>query len=51
MFHDLYLKTIAAYIENHITEPLDASSLASIVGYDEDYFRKVFKDGTGDSIA
>ncbi len=51
MFYDITLKAVASYIEIHIGEPLNIGMLAKIGGYDEDYFRRVFKSGTGESIA
>ena len=51
MFHDLALKSVVSYIETHIDEDLDIKILAKIAGYDEDYFRRIFKINTGQSIA
>lgn len=51
MFHDLALKAVVSYIETHIDEDLDIKVLAKIAGYDEDYFRRIFKNNTGQSIA
>lgn len=51
MFHDLTLKSVVSYIETHINEALDSKVLAKVAGYDEDYFRRIFKNGTGQSIA
>jgi len=47
MFHDLYMKTVVAYIENHIAEKLHARVLSDVAGYDEDYFRRVFRNAIG----
>lgn len=51
MLHDITLKAVVSYIETHIGEPLMIRTLAKIGGYDEDYFRRVFKSGTGQSTA
>ncbi len=51
MFYDIELKAAVSYIELHNSEPLSMDILAKISGYDEDYFRRIFKNGTGQSIA
>ncbi len=51
MFHDLTLKSVVSYIEVHLDEMLDSKHLANIAGYDEDYFRRIFRVGTGQSPA
>lgn len=51
MFHDLFVKTIVSYIENHIKEAICVEQIAAIVGYEENYFREVFRNSTGMSIS
>ena len=47
MFHDLALKAVISHIETHLEDDLSAEQLAHIAGYDDGYFRRFFKEGTG----
>lgn len=47
MFHDLPLRAVVAHIETHLDQPLDNEALASLTGYADGYFRRIFLTGTG----
>lgn len=50
MFYDIFVKSVIALIENHIHENLTVKEVASVTGFDPDYFRQVFKQATGQTL-
>lgn len=51
MDNSLFVKTILDYIENRVAEEISANDIADAAGFSLPYFRAVFRDATGQTLA
>ncbi|KUO77312.1 MAG: hypothetical protein APF77_19420 [Clostridia bacterium BRH_c25] len=51
MDNSLFVKTMLDYIENRVAEEISADEIAGTAGFSLPYFRAVFRDATGQTLA